>query len=199
MNRRVLTVLAAIGIAAALPLLIARAALVGSPMKLEGIGIGDTRDMALATFQGAGAFTFTCFGERAVFGDKPRDNGEYHVMAFLDETTDRVTAIEVTSDHVDVPDRNQCANTVHAAAARVFQKCRKSAKPFAKPIWGAARRFYVKWTTSKGLSHEIWADHSGAHSYQSCKTSWRVSVEGRERLDDAGERNRPGIPRIQIR
>ena len=198
MNRRVLTVLAAIGIAAALPLLIARAALVGSPTKLEGIGIGDTRDIALATFQGAGAFAFTCFGERAVFGDKRRHGSEYHVMAFLDETTDRVAAIEVNSDHVDVPDQNQCADTVRVAAARVFQSAER-AQNLRQAHLGAARRFYVKWTTSKGLSHEVWADHSGAHSYQSCKTSWRVSVEGRERLDDAGERNRPGIPRTQIR
>lgn len=198
MNRHVLTVVIAVCIAATLPLLIARAALKSDMPGLEDIRIGDTRDMALATFQGAGAFTFTCFGERAVFGDKLRADGEYHVMAFLDEATDRVAAIEVNSDHMDVADRSQCANSVRATAARVFQSAER-AWTLREAHLGAARRFYVKWTTPEGLSHEIWADHSGAHSYQSCKTSWRVSVEGRERLDDAGERNRPGIPRTQIR
>ena len=198
MNRYVLTVLAAVGIAAALPLLIARAALIAEPAELEGISIGDTKNAALAAFHGAGAFTFTCFGERAVFGDKQRKDGDYHVMAFLDEESDRVTAVEVNSGHIDVPDRAQCADMVRSTAKRVFGGA-EHAQSLREAHLGAARRFYVRWTTSKGLSHEIWADHSGAHSYQSCKTSWRISLEGRERLNEDGERNRPGIPRTQIR
>jgi len=198
MNRYALTLLAAVGIAAAVPLLIARAALIAAPAELEGISIGDTKNAALAAFRGAGAFTFTCFGERAVFGDKQRKDSDYHVMAFLDEESERVAAIEVSSGHMDVRDRAHCARMVRSTVKRVFGGA-EHAQSLREAHLGAAQRFYVKWTSSNGLSHEIWADHSGAHSYQSCKTSWRISLEGRERLNEDGERNRPGIPRTQIR
>lgn len=198
MNHRLVTLVAAVGVAAALPLLLARAALIADTPGLEDIRIGDTKDAALATFHGRGAYTWTCFGERAVFGDKQRAGGERHVMAFLDEATDRVAAVEVTSDHVDVSDRAQCADTVRSAAGRMFSGA-SQAQSLRETHLGATQRFYVRWTTTEGLSHEVWADHSGAHSYQSCKTSWRISLEGRERPDEAGERKRPGIPRTQIR
>ncbi|MCP5084025.1 MAG: hypothetical protein GY948_20240 [Alphaproteobacteria bacterium] len=160
-----------------------------SPTDLQ---VGQSRAEAEAAFAGQGFFGRTCFGELAVFADRQEDGHEQHVMAFIDEATNKVEAVEVQQVETPVSAPSQCMAVVRSAAKRIATDVNWSSVDLAKYSAGATQRYFLRQRGAGGRMWEIWGEHKGAAGFQTCDLYWRTSVPGREQLGADGEWNIPG-------
>lgn len=160
-----------------------------SPTDLE---IGQSRAEAEVAFAGHGFFGRTCFGELAVFADRQEDGREQHVMAFIDENTNQVAAVEVQQVETPVSASSHCMAMVRSTAERFASKVNWSSQDLAKYSAGATQRYFLRQRAPDGRMWEIWGEHKGAAGFQTCDLYWRTSEPGREQLSADGEWNIPG-------
>ena len=156
------------------------------------IKIGQTRAEAETAFAGQGFFGRTCFGELAVYADREEEGREQHVMALMDETAEKVEAVEVQQVETPVSSAAQCEAMVLSTAKGFASKVKwQSARP-AKYSAGATQRYFLRQRGADGHMREIWGEHKGAAGFQTCDLYWRTSVPGREQLSAEGEWHLPG-------
>lgn len=157
---------------------------------VAGLSIGQNRQAALDTLGGRGFYGWTCFRELAVYGDVPIDGKDHHAMAFLENGTDRVSAVEVAGYPVDVADPSQCRSSVRERAHSAFAHVEWADEEPGRYFIGGGNRYFVRQTHRDGRTYEVWADHRGAGSQHTCRVFWRMSEDGLERLEASGERRR---------
>lgn len=160
-----------------------------SPSDLK---IGQSRAEAETAFAGQGFFGRTCFGELAVFADRQQDGHEQHVMAFINEGTHKVEAVEVQQIETPVSTSSQCKAMVQTTARRVASEVNWAPGAPAKYSAGATQRYFLRQRAVDGRMWEIWGEHKGAAGFQTCDLYWRTSLPGREQLSADGEWNLPG-------
>ncbi|MEM8645646.1 MAG: hypothetical protein AAGF86_04800 [Pseudomonadota bacterium] len=156
------------------------------------LAIGQTRAEAETAFKGEGFFGRTCFGELAVFADRQEGDHEQHVMAFINETTRSVAAIEVQQVETPVNSPAQCEAMVSEWAQSYATHVSWSSKAPSHYSAGATQRMFLRQRGADGYMHEVWGNHKGAAGFQTCDLHWRVSVDGREQLSADGEWHIPG-------
>ncbi len=156
------------------------------------LAIGQTRAEAETAFRGQGFFGRTCFGELAVFADRQEGAQEQHVMAFIDETTRSIAAIEVQQVETPVKSPAQCEAMVSEWAQSYATPVRWSSRTPTHYSAGATQRMFLRQRGTDGYMHEVWGNHKGAAGFQTCDLHWRVSVDGREQLSADGEWHVPG-------
>ncbi len=162
----------------------------GAVDDVSGLQIGQSRRGALDAFDGAGFYGWTCFRELAAYGDVEVDGGDHHVMAFVDGAADRVDAVEVAAYPVGVADRSQCMAAVRHRAEEAFAHIDWSGEQPGRYFIGGGNRYFLRRQHGNGRVYEIWADHRGAASHQTCRVFWRVSTRGQQRLEASGERRK---------
>ena len=156
------------------------------------LAIGQSRAEAETAFQGRGFFGRTCFGELAVFADRQAGDHEQHVMAFIDETTKSVAAVEVQQVETPVASAAECKAMVRSWAQSFAPNVRWTPAGPAKYSAGATQRYFMRQTDVNGRMHEVWGNHKGAAGFQTCDLHRRVSLPGREQLSADGEWHIPG-------
>ena len=156
------------------------------------LAIGQTRAEAETAFKGQGFFGRTCFGELAVFADRQAGSQEQHVMAFIDETTKSVAAIEVQQVETPVSSLAHCEAMVSQWAQSLAPRVRWSSAAPSHYSAGATQRVFLRQRGADGYMREVWGNHKGAAGFQTCDLHWRLSVEGREQLSADGEWHIPG-------
>ena len=156
------------------------------------LSIGQSRAEAEAAFAGHGFFGRTCFGELAVFADRYEEGREQHVMAFLNEETLHVAAIEVQQVETPVASAAACEAMVRSTANSIASAITWPAAGPAKYSAGATQRYFLRQRGSDGHMREVWGDHKGAAGFQTCDLHWRTSLPGREQLSAEGEWHIPG-------
>lgn len=154
--------------------------------------IGQSREKAEAVFAGRGVFGRTCFGELAVYGDRQENGHEQHVMAFIDEASNKVAAVEVQQIETQVSASSQCEAMVRSTAKKFASEVRWPTIKPAKYSAGATQRYFLRQRGADGRVREIWGEHKGAAGFQTCDLFWRTSVPGREQLSAEGEWHIPG-------
>lgn len=160
-----------------------------SPADLQ---IGQDRATAEKVFAGQGIFGRTCYGELAIYGDREEDGQEQHVMAFLNEDSKTVEAVEVQQLETPVEAAAHCTALVSKAAAQISSSAPWSKATPLKYSAGATQRSFLRHKGPDGLLREIWGDHKGAQGFQTCDVYWRISVAGRAQLSAEGEWFIPG-------
>lgn len=154
--------------------------------------IGQDRATAEAVFAGQGIFGRTCYGELAIYADRNEAGHEQHVMAFLNEGSKQVEALEVQQVETPVSSAAQCEALVTQAAVKIASSAPWSEAKPSKHSAGATQRSFLRHRGADGHMREIWGDHKGAHGFQTCDLYWRISIPGREQLSADGEWHIPG-------
>lgn len=108
-------------------------------------------------------------------------------MAFIDEGTNKVAAIEVQQVEIPVSSAAQCESLVRTTARQFASHVRWSSAQPAKYSAGATQRYFLRQRGTDGRMREIWGEHKGAAGFQTCDLYWRTSVPGREQLSAQGE------------
>ncbi|MEM1198805.1 MAG: hypothetical protein AAGI06_05785 [Pseudomonadota bacterium] len=108
------------------------------------LAIGQTRAEAETAFKGEGFFGRTCFGELAVFADRQEGDHEQHVMAFINETTRSVAAIEVQQVETPVNSPAQCEAMVSEWAQSYATHVSWSSKAPSHYSAGATQRMFPR-------------------------------------------------------
>ena len=160
---------------------------------LHRVELGQTRAEAEKALGAAAFFGRTCFGELAVFTDLEEDGADRHIMAVLDEQTQRVKAREVQIEPATVSGSQQCSRMVVATAQTSFSSINWADRKPGFYSAGVSQRHFLRRVTGQSTSMEVWGDYKEDGNGKTCEIFVREAVAGEERLAGSGEWTLPGV------